>query len=168
MNIRLAVLSDLPCLTIMYENIVRYMYEQNIQIWDEIYPCTFLEDDIKQRQLYVFEDQQALLGAFALSDFNQGANDITWENSSTSIMYIDRFGVHVDYMKKGIGQMMLQAAIELTASLGAQNVRLFVVDINKPAIRLYERFGFKRAEGYYDEIIDETTRLREYGYEYHI
>lgn len=39
------------------------------------------------------------------------------------------------------------------------------MDINKPAINLYLKNGFKRAGGIFEERIDEELVLREYGYE---
>ena len=47
MDFRQAVMQDLPQLKDMYKRIIKNMNEQNIQIWDDIYPCEFFEDDIK-------------------------------------------------------------------------------------------------------------------------
>lgn len=80
-------------------------------------------------------------------------------------MYIDRLGVNVDYLKQGIGCIMLEKAMELAKEKGVEYLRLFVVDINKPAINLYIKNGFKKAEGIYDEIIDDNLTLHEYGFE---
>ena len=53
MDFRQAVMQDLPQLKDMYKRIIKDMNEQNIQIWDDIYPCEFFEDDIKNNQLYI-------------------------------------------------------------------------------------------------------------------
>ena len=39
------------------------------------------------------------------------------------------------------------------------------MDINEPAINLYVKNGFKKAEGVYDEVIDDDLVLHEYGFE---
>ena len=80
-------------------------------------------------------------------------------------MYIDRLGVNVDYLKQGIGGIMLEKAVELAKENGVEYLRLFIVDINQPAINLYIKNGFKKAEGIYDEIIDDNLTLHEYGFE---
>ena len=49
----------------------------------------------------------------------------------------------------------------------AKYLRLFVVDINKPAINLYLKNGFKRVDGIYEERIGDSV-LREYGFEIEI
>lgn len=41
----------------------------------------------------------------------------------------------------------------------------FVVDINKPALDLYEKCGFKRAGGIYQERIAPDLVFQEYGLE---
>ncbi len=60
---------------------------------------------------------------------------------------------------------MLQKAKETAKKLGVVYLRLFVVDINKPAIGLYRKNGFVKANGVYDEIVDEDLVLHEYGFE---
>ena len=37
--------------------------------------------------------------------------------------------------------------------------------INKPAIRLYQKNGFTKVDGVYDEVFDDGYVLREIGYE---
>lgn len=47
MDFRQAIMQDVSQLKDMYKRIVKNMNEQNIQIWDDFYPCEFLEEDIK-------------------------------------------------------------------------------------------------------------------------
>ena len=68
-------------------------------------------------------------------------------------------------MRKGIGLLTLKEAISLTKQLGGEYLRLFVVDNNFPAIMLYEKAGFKKREGIYEEKIDSDLSFKEYGYE---
>ena len=42
MEIRLAVMEDLPKIKRMYQQLVEDMQRRRLQIWDEIYPCEFL------------------------------------------------------------------------------------------------------------------------------
>lgn len=105
------------------------------------------------------------MSAFALCDNNAGEAYVEWSEKSAKAMYIDRLGVNVEYSKKGIGQQMLNKAKEISKSLGAEYLRLFVVDINKPAIRLYQKNGFTKVDGVYDEVFDDGYVLREIGYE---
>ena len=60
---------------------------------------------------------------------------------------------------------MLDKAKEIAQTFGAEYLRLFVVDINIPAIQLYLKNGFVKADGVYDEVFDDGYVLHEYGYE---
>ena len=53
MEFRLARLEDLKQLKIIYKEIIKNMNKNNIQIWDDIYPCEFFEDDINNKWYYV-------------------------------------------------------------------------------------------------------------------
>ena len=70
----------------------------------------------------------------------------------------------MNFLRQGMGSKLLDEAKKVAKSKHADYLRLFVVDINKPAIQLYERNGFMRAKGVYEEHIDDFI-LREYGYE---
>ena len=50
MDFRLAGMQDLLQLKDVYKQIIKNMDEQDIQIWDDIYPCEFFEEDIKNNQ----------------------------------------------------------------------------------------------------------------------
>ena len=165
MNLRLANINDLPQLKDVFEKIIHNMNKNNIQIWDEIYPCEFFSDDIENNRLYVLVEDNEIVSAFALCDSNAGEDYVKWESKHDKALYIDRFGVNVNYMRKGIGSIALKGAIELARDKGAKYLRLFVVDINEPAINLYIKNGFKKADGIYDEIIDDNLILHEFGYE---
>lgn len=165
MNFRLADEEDLPQLKAVYKKLVNHMNEDNIEIWDDIYPCEFLYDDIKNNGLYVLTDNHDIVSAFALCGSNAGQSHVKWEKKDAKALYIDRFGVNVDYLRQGIGGIMLRHAAETAGEKGAEYLRLFVVDINEPAMNLYIKNGFKRAEGVYDEVIDDDLVLHEFGFE---
>ena len=148
----------------MYRQIVKDMDEQNIKIWDEVYPCEFFEEDIKNNQLYVLLNNSEIVSAFVLSDTNTGETSVQWNDMHANALYIDRLGVNIKYAKKGIGSLMLAKAKEIAKVSGAKYLRLFVVDINEPAIKLYIRMGFVKVNGSYDEIFDDGFVLHEYGY----
>ena len=167
MNLRLAEKNDLPQLKTMYEKIIDNMNKNNIQIWNEIYPCEFFQDDIQNKSLYVLTENDDIIAAFALCESNDGEGHLKWENVKEKALYIDRFGVNVKYLRKGIGELMLKSATKLAKQMGAKYLRLFVVDVNKPAINLYLKNGFKRVDGIYKEKIDDFV-MCEYGFEIEI
>lgn len=165
MDFRQAVMQDLPQLKDMYKRIIKNMNEQNIQIWDDIYPCEFFEDDIKNNQLYILLNNGEIVSAFVLSDTNSGETAVEWNDNHAKAVYIDRLGVNIKYLKKGLGSLMLDKAKEIAKTLNAEYLRLFVVDINIPAIQLYNKKEFIKVNGVYNEIFDDGFVLHEHGYE---
>ncbi len=139
MDFRQAVMQDLPALKDMYKQIIKDMNEQNIQIGDDIYPCEFFEEDIKNNQLYTLLNNEEIVSAFVLSNTNLGETAVEWNDKNAKAVYIDRLGVNVKYSRKGIGSLMLDKAKEIAKTLDAEYLRLFVIDINLPAIQLYTK-----------------------------
>lgn len=165
MEFRQAVIGDLPQIKCMYKAVISKMNENKIEIWDEIYPCEFFIDDIKQNRLYLMVDGEVTVAAFALSAENAASSSLHWQNDNAKAVYLDRLGVNVNCSRQGVGNRMLTEAKKTARDLGAEYLRLFVVDINEPAIRLYEKNGFARVDGIHDEVVDDDLILHEYGYE---
>lgn len=165
MTFRLATLDDLEEIKSTYREIICKMNQDNISIWDDVYPCEFFYDDIEKNGLYVLEENNKIISAFALCDSNTGDKSVKWPSEHTNVLYIDRFAVNVNYLNRGIGSIMLQNACMTAKEKGAQALRLFVVDINKPAISLYRKNNFLQADGVFDEKIDDELTLHEFGFE---
>lgn len=55
---------------------------------------------------------------------------------------LTRIGIHPDFQRQGIGELLLQAVIALA---DPRDVMLFVRKKNMPAIRLYQKNGFQVA-----------------------
>lgn len=107
------------------------MNDKNIRIWDDIYPCEFLEEDIRKNQLYVLTDKEEIVSAFALTKTNSGESSVEWTNESNKVYYFDRLGVNKEYVNQGIGSSyMLDKAKEVSKSLGAEYLKLFIAFIN--------------------------------------
>ena len=158
-------MQDLPKIKSIYKKITEKMKREQIPIWDDIYPCEFFEADIRKGRLYLLLDHDEIVSAFALCDTSSGGKFIEWQDNQSRALYVDRFGVNVDYAGMGIGSLMLERAKETAKHFGAEYLRLFVVDINEPAIQLYIKNGFIRAAGVYDAVIEDGLILHEYGFE---
>lgn len=80
MEFRLANNQDLAQLKERYKKIIQKMNKNDIQIWDDIYPCDFFENDIRNRQLYILLDNREIAAAFVLGKTNKGENSVEWED----------------------------------------------------------------------------------------
>lgn len=165
MEFRLATLDDLEEIKEMYTNIVKDMKDRNIVIWDAIYPCEYLLQDILEKRFYILIHEKEICSAFALCSEDAGADNVHWKAPFASSLYLDRFAVHVKYSHKGLGTLMIEKAKGIAKEKGYEALRLLVVDVNIPAIKLYEKNGFHKADGLYDEVFDDGFILHMYGYE---
>lgn len=165
MIFRLAEYTDLPQLKKVYENIICQMKENNLFIWDDIYPYQAFNSDIENKTLYILEDNDVIIAAFVLCCSRRNKERLKWENNQEKVMYIDRFGVNVQYSRKGIGSLMIKKAVELGKNEGAKFIRLLVVDKNEPAINFYKKNGFNRVEGINENRIDDEIIMYEFGFE---
>lgn len=165
MNLRLAVMSDLSQIIEMYKKIIAKMNDNGIHIWDEIYPCKYFKNDIENNQLYLLWDDDKIVSAFVLCDLNSNSKSVNWSDKNAKALYIERLGVNVDYLRRGIGLLTINKAMALAKEMSGEYLRLFVVDNNKAAINLYQKAGLKRAAGIYEEVIDDNLTLYELGFE---
>lgn len=168
MNIRLAEISDLEKLKSVFRIITDDMREKCGEIWNDYYPCELFEDDIINKALFIAEENGELLSAFALYTDNPAEEFIEWREKNAKALYIDRFGVNVAFQRKGIAAKMIDFAVEKARAKGIKYLRLFVVDRNLPAIAFYEKYGFKRMDGVFNEPIDDDIIYTEFGYEIEI
>lgn len=164
MDIRTAVQEDLPEILPLYRRIVADMKQKGIDIWNEYYPFEYLPEDIEDRRLYLLLAEGRICGAFALTAENDGESAADWTDPAAKAFYLDRLGVDPAFAGRGIGHEALRRAMDLAAKAGADWLRLFVVDRNRPAIRLYQKAGLSQVPGVYEEDGGNCV-LREYGYE---
>lgn len=169
MTTRLATQKDLPELKIMFDKIVAKMNNDGICIWNEFYPFEEFADDIKNKNLYVITDQQKIIAAFGLYSKMASSKNFDWENPNCPALYIARVGVNVNNLRQGLGSKIIEQANQIAKQQNIQYLRLNVVEINKPAIQLYVKNGFKKVSGIYKEFSPTLNKtLCEYGYELEI
>lgn len=165
---REAGMHDLDDLKEMYGRIVKDMDEAGIRIWDSVYPCEVLADDIRKSHMYVFESGMKIAGAFALCRRDDLRNAVSWHDCRAEALYIERLAVSVRWRRRHLGDMIMKTAALLAERAGVQYVRLFVADINIPAILLYRENGYEKVQGVYDELLEDGSVLHESGYEIRI
>ncbi len=164
MEFRLGVPADLAQIREMFGRIVQDMRRQNITIWDEVYPLDWFEGDILAGQLYVVYAGPRLVCAFVLCDSIANKETPAWQQPDAKALYLYRLGVDPACGGAGVGSFAMQKAMESAKAMGAEYLRLLVVDSNLPALRFYEKNGFTRIPGMYDQLVQGQLQW-EYGYE---
>lgn len=166
MIFRPATKADLPYIYAVFNEIIDDMNRHGIEIWDDIYPCAFFEDDIAQNRLHLLCDGEEVVSALVLADEkDEGEGTVAWHDAAQPARYVLRFGVNVRYRRRGMAQQMLEHAATLARQEGAEALRLLVVDCNEPARKLYEKCGFQPRPGEAILQFDDGTTLHELGME---
>ncbi len=147
MTFRKADIEDLPELCSVFNHITDNLSSRGIYIWDEIYPNCIFSEDINEGIMYILENENGIVSAFALLDSDKDKDSVQWEKQNAKSCYLYRMGIIPEYYGKGVGAFMLREAERLTKEKGGEYLRLFVADCNPPAIRFYEKNGYKKAEG---------------------
>jgi ribosomal protein S18 acetylase RimI-like enzyme len=112
--------------------------------------------------LYVAKIEGKIVGSIILSHEPEPAYDqASWEVHAdySSIFVVHTFAVHPAYLKNGIGMALMDFTVQHSIEERAKAIRLDVYEKNVPAIRLYEKCGFK-----YMDTVD--LGLGEYGLHY--
>lgn len=101
---------------------------------------------IKQKNLYVARHNGKIVGSLILSHKPEPAYyKATWqfESDYSDVFVIYTFAVHPDFQNCGIGRALMDFAAEYASQSHVKSIRLDVYEKNTPAIKLYEKCGFK-------------------------
>lgn len=147
----------IPYMTSMYAEspfLTRYSDEWKISIEDE---ATLLESVEKA-------ENRLILGGFLGHDL-VALCDFSPVGSAYKIAHRCQTGISVTTIQqgKGIGSFLMESLLSSAKQIGFSQMELEVVTTNNTAIRLYEKFGFRRVgtiprgfrykEGYYEDLL---------------
>ena len=147
--IRLGIDDDINKLEQLYDELNDYLANStNYPGWKKgIYPTR--EDavnGIKDQTLYVASINDKIVGSIILSHKPEPAySNVTWQKelSYSNVLVIYTFAVHPKYLNQGIGKKLINFAQEHAINNNVEALRLDVYEGNLPAIKLYEKSGFK-------------------------
>jgi len=103
-------------------------------------------DGVKQGNLYVAKHNGKIIGSVILSHEPEPAYyKAKWgfESDYSDVFVVYTFVVHPKFLKCGVGKALMDFSIKYSIKSQAKSIRLDVYEENIPAIRLYEKCGFK-------------------------
>jgi len=103
-------------------------------------------DGVGHGNLYVAKHNGKIVASLILSHKPEPAYyKAKWEFESdySDVFIVYTFVVHPDFLKCGVGKALMDFSIEYSINSHAKSIRLDVYERNMPAIRLYEKCGFK-------------------------
>ena len=112
-----------------------------------IYPVRqTASDGISEGNLYVLRQEGKIAASVILRHTPEEAyNTVKWgsEDDYSKITVIYTFVVHPDYLRQGVGRKLMEMVIEQAAADGMKAIRLDVYEKNTPAMKLYQKCGFR-------------------------
>lgn len=148
-TIELGKTTDIDELEQLYNDLNDYLAEGvNYPGWIKgVYPVRQnAVDGIKDGNLYVAKHNGKIAGSVILSHNPEPAyHKAKWQSefNYSDVLVIHTFVVHPNFMKCGVGKALMDFSAENGIESKAKSVRLDVYEGNIPAIKLYEKCGFK-------------------------
>ncbi len=139
MHIRKATKEDLPQIIEMQANDILGQKRENFQIpLPEVYYAAFSRiDSDPNQELIVVEIQGKVAGTMQISHLQY----LTYQGGMRT--QVEAVRIREDLTGQGIGQKMIEWAINSAKEKGAHMVQLTSDKLRPDAIRFYERLGFK-------------------------
>ncbi|MDW8800248.1 GNAT family N-acetyltransferase [Clostridium sp. A1-XYC3] len=148
-TIELGQVNDIDELEQLYNDLNDYLAKGvNYPGWLKgIYPVRQNAiDGIDHGNLYVARHNGKIIGSVILSHVPEPAYyKAKWEFESdySDVLVIYTFVIHPDFLRCGVGSTIIDFSIESAIKSHIRSIRLDVYEGNIPAIRLYEKSGFK-------------------------
>ncbi|MBZ9623745.1 GNAT family N-acetyltransferase [Clostridium sp. FP2] len=103
-------------------------------------------DGVKHGNLYVSKHNGKIVGSVILghepeAEYYKAKWGFDFDYADIFVVYT--FVVHPKFLKCGVGKALMDFSIEHSIESQAKSIRLDVYEDNIPAIRLYEKCGFK-------------------------
>lgn len=146
MRIRPAHIEELDFLYGLVRKAIRYMDQQGIPQWDEIYPSReILTKDIEKQEMYVLEIE-ARAGALIVMNEDPSPEyaEIDWRFPGRALV-VHRLTIDPAYQRRGLATRLMDFAEETAAIKGYNCIRLDAFTRNPAAFTLYENRGYKKA-----------------------
>lgn len=138
MNLRDAVLEDLPVIVEIYNSTVpsRMVTADPEPISVESRLEWFHDHDPERLPLWVAEINEEIAGWFSFEPFRKKP---AYRATAEVSVYVSE-----NYRRQGLGRRLLEAAIQWSPKLGLKTLTAGAFAHNEPSIKLFENFGFRR------------------------
>jgi ribosomal protein S18 acetylase RimI-like enzyme len=146
--IELGTSNDIDEMELLYNCINEYLESGiNYPGWIKgVYPNREVAvKGIEEDHLYVARCNGKIVGSIILNHRPEKAyNTVKWafETDYSDVFVIHTLTVHPDYLKSGVGETLMNFAIQSGKDKNMKSIRLDVYAGNTPAIMLYEKCGF--------------------------
>lgn len=147
--IELGKITDINELEQLYDDLNDYLAEGvNYPRWLKgVYPVRQNATlGVANSNLYVAKYNKKIVGSIILNHEPESAYyNAKWgfEFDYSNVFVVHTFVVHPDFLKCGVGKTLMDFSVEHSIKSNMKSIRLDVYQKNIPAIKLYEKCGFK-------------------------
>jgi len=149
--IKKASISDLEQLHSLTKSCAKYLIENGIFQWNELYPSKeVLQKDITLQQIWKLEVNKTIAGIIVLSEIeDKEYENVKWLTDNNQNLYIHRLAVHPDFQGKGYAQQLMNFAEKYAEENKYKSVRLDTFSQNKRNQIFYEQRNYVKLEAIY-------------------
>lgn len=147
--IRRANISDATYIQEVLEDAKRLFRSDGSDQWQDLdnYPnINTTLNDIKNEQMYIYEEDGKIIGCIVLAKSKEDAYDVIYNGSwlSNDIYYvIHRLAVRNGHYKKGIAKALIKYTFEKTKEDNVHSIRVDTKRENARMLSLLKKMGFK-------------------------
>ena len=146
--VRIATANNIDAIEHLYDDLNDFLEtHENYPRWKKgVYPIREdAEEALAKEDLYVAMIDGNVAGTVVYSDEQEDAyRAVDWQiEFDLPVITICKLAVHPKYFGCGVGKALLDYAVCVGEQRNAKAIRLDVYEENLPAIRLYEKCGFK-------------------------
>jgi ribosomal protein S18 acetylase RimI-like enzyme len=138
-NVRLATNDDVPLVAEMLDEATAFVSTFGFVQWPVPFPPDELRQRIRQRELYVVEEDDEPAATFTLL----WDDPFFWGQQPPDAVYVHKFAVRRAFGGRRLGERILEWIEASAASAGRSFVRLDTQRDDAAIRRYYERLGFE-------------------------
>lgn len=145
---------DIDTCNNLKKEVIARLNSLNLPLWNEEYPSDeLIKEDIESgRGRIILNDEDEIIAyasvASTIEEFNEGVF------LHSNLLAISRLMVKTGYENQGIATYFIKQIIDEAKTKGYKGIGIMVHPINKRAIKLYKKLGFKfeqRKQYFYGE-----------------
>lgn len=158
---RLATQGEFPSIRRFYNRLIDDMAQlPHHPMWDkEGHPAdSYLRAALAGGELWVADDAGEIAGALIVNHTaNDGYKQVSWrlQAEPERVAIVHAFGVATAHQGRGLGSAMMRYIIDICRAAGDAAMRLDLIDLNRPAEKVYLQLGFTKCaeiELFYEEV----------------
>ena len=147
LQIRLATMDDLKDINLLFKKVIDDLKNiKKINMWNTVYPFCEFENDINNKNMYIIEKENKIIGSFSLTDFDDPEYHIINWKTNNKFFYLNRLVIDPSMQGKGYAKEAMKYINNYAISNNYNVIRLTVHKNNIYAINLYKKYDFKQIE----------------------